>query len=111
MKGRPNGQVGRSSQQTDSDHTLWKMMQPEHNIPGTESTSSQFLDMPIIDLQFFRKGGTPMPVETSNTKATASPPKATPETTMKREVDNPSDNVQTSRPKRIIRALVKYGYE
>ena len=59
-----------------------------------------------------KEGGAPMPVETPKTKATASPPKPTPEkTTVKRQASNPSDNVQTSRPKRIIRAPVKYGYE
>ena len=58
-----------------------------------------------------REGGTPMLVETPNTKAMASPPTPKPETLMKREASNPSDNVRTSRPRRIIRAPVKYGYE
>ena len=53
----------------------------------------------------------PKPVETPNTKAMASPPKTKPETPMKRQADNPSDNTQRSRPRRIVKAPVKYGYE
>ena len=56
---RPNGQVGRSSQWTDSDHTPWKTTQPEHNIPETGSTASQLLDMSLLHLRqkFFLKDG------------------------------------------------------
>ena len=43
-----------------------------------------------------REEGAPMPVEISNTKAMASPPKPKPETPMKQQADNPSDNVQAS---------------
>ena len=50
-----------------------------------------------------------MPEETPNTKAMASPPKA--ETPRKRQADNPSDNVQTSRPRRMVKAPVKYAYQ
>ena len=52
-----------------------------------------------------------MPVEIPNTKAMASLPKPKPETPMKQQADNPSDNVQTSRLRRIIKTPVKYGYE
>lgn len=55
-----------------------------------------------------REEGAPMPVEIPNTKAMASLPKPKPETPMKQQADNPSDNVQTSRPRRIIKAPVKY---
>ena len=58
-----------------------------------------------------REGGAPVPVETPNKKATSSPPKPKPETLMKRQASNSSHNVQTSQPRGIIRAPVKYGYE
>ena len=45
-----DGQVGKSFQWTDKDHTPWKTTQPEHNIPETGSTSSQFPDMPQLHL-------------------------------------------------------------
>ena len=58
-----------------------------------------------------REEGASVETETSSTKATASPPKPKPETPMKQKADNPSDSVKTSRPRRVIKAPVKYGYE
>ena len=55
-----------------------------------------------------REEGAPMAVEILNTKAMTSLPKPKPETPMKQQADNSSDNVQTSRPRHIIKAPVKY---
>ena len=113
---RPDGQVGRLFQWTDNDHTPWKTTQPEHNIPETGSISSQSLDMPPHQQlqKVLRKEGkncASVPVEMPDTKVTASPPKPKPETPIKQKPDNPPDSVRPSRPRRIIKAPVKYGYD
>ena len=58
-----------------------------------------------------REEGAPMPVKIPNTKAMDSLPRPQPETPIRQQNDNPSDNVQTSRPRRTVKAPVKYGYE
>ena len=58
-----------------------------------------------------REEGASVPVEMPDTKVTASPPKPRPETPIKQKPDNPPDSIRTSRPRRIIKAPVKYGYE
>ena len=52
-----------------------------------------------------REEGASVPVDMPNIKE----PEA--EITMKQKVDNPSDSVKASRPRRIIKAPVKYGYD
>ena len=112
-KRRPDGQVGWSFQWKDNDHTPWKTTQPEHNAPETGSISSLSLVMPPLHLmqKLLRKEGASVPVETPDTKVTASPPKQRPETSIKQKPDNPPDSVRTSWPRHIIKAPVKYGYE
>ena len=58
-----------------------------------------------------REEGASVPVEMPDTKVTASPPKPKPETPIKQKPDNPPDSVRPSRPRRIIKAPVKYGYD
>ena len=58
-----------------------------------------------------RKEGASVPVEMPSTKAMASPPKLKPESPMKQKADNPTDSVKTSRPRHIMKAPAKYGYE
>ena len=111
---RPDSQVGWSFQWTDNDHRPWKTTQPEHNIPETGSISSQSLDMtPLYLLQKLprREEGASVPVEMPDTKVTANTPKPRPETPIQQKLDNPTDSVRTSWPRRIIKAPAKYGYE
>ena len=91
--------MGRSFQWTDNDHRPWKTTQPEHNIPETESISSQSLGMtPLYLLQKLprREEGASVPVEMPDTKVTANPPKPRPETPTQLKLDNPTDSVRTS---------------
>ena len=58
-----------------------------------------------------REEGASVPVEMPDTNVTVSPPKPRLETPIKQKPDNPPDSFRTSRPRRIIKAPVKYGYE
>ena len=49
-----------------------------------------------------------LPVETPNVTATTKPPKPKPKTPIKHSANNPSHSVETSRPRRTIKALVRY---
>ena len=115
-KRRPDGQAGQSSQWTVNYHTPWRTTQLERNIPETESTSSQFPVTPPLHslrklLRKEEKKVYQRKLKCQSTKDTASPPKPKAETPMKQKADNPSDNIKTSRTRRVIKAPVKYGYE
>ena len=58
-----------------------------------------------------REESTSVSVEMPNTKDTASPPKPKAETPMKQKAENPSESTKTSRPRRVIKAPVRYGFE
>ena len=58
-----------------------------------------------------REESVSVPVGMPNTKDTASPPKPKAETPMKQKADNPSESIKTSRPRRVIKAPVRYGFE
>lgn len=52
-----------------------------------------------------------MPVQMPNANVTDNPPKPQPKIPRKQKAGNPSESVETSRPRRAIEPPVKYGYE
>ncbi|CAH3107739.1 unnamed protein product, partial [Porites lobata] len=59
-----------------------------------EETHTKILE--ALKAELLRKEGASVPVETPDTKVTASPPKQRPETSIKQKPDNPPDSVRTS---------------
>ena len=58
-----------------------------------------------------REEDTSVPVQMPNANVTDNPPKPQPKITRKQKAGNPSESVETSRPRRAIEPPAKYGYE
>lgn len=58
-----------------------------------------------------REEDTSVPVQMPNANVTDNPPKPQPKIPRKQKAGNPSESVETSRPRRAIEPPVKYGYE
>ena len=52
-----------------------------------------------------------MPVQMPNANVTDNPPKPQPKIPRKQKAGNPSESVETSRPRRAIEPPAKYGYD